>query len=124
MENTNLLTHSNTDLDIKKIESRVEKFLEKFTNLTKDEKKNLRYALIELSKGMYYNKCFLRDYKKHLRELDDNKTMNPGYRIECMFYTLNRIQQVRRTMTFIMHRYSEYVTDYTKLNEKTNNKPM
>lgn len=119
MENTNLLTHRNTNLDINKIESRMEKFLEKFTNLTKDEKKNLRYALIELSKGMYYNKCSLRDYKKHLRELDSNKTMNPGYRIKCMFYTLNQIHQVRRTMTFIMHRYNEYVTDYTKLNEKT-----
>ena len=118
MDNTNLLSHRDTDADIKKIESRIEKFLEKFTNLSKFKKKNLRYALIELSKGMYYNKCFLRDYKKQLRNLDANKTMNPGYRIECMSYTLNRIRQVRRTMTFIMNRYSKYITDYTKLNEK------
>lgn len=122
MDNTNLISNRNTNADIKKIEIRIDKFMEKFTNLTKDEKNNLRYALNELSKGMYWNNVHLKDYKKWLKIYDENREgkYNPGARIERMYQTLTSIRAVRKTMTFIMHRYDEYVTDYMKLNEKSN----
>ena len=103
------------------VKKNIDKFMEKFTNLTNDEKKNLRYALNELSKGMYWNNVHLKDYKKWLKIYDENREgkYNPGARIERMYQTLTRIRAVRKTMTFIMHRYDEYVTDYTKLNEKS-----
>ena len=121
MDNTNLLSNRDTNADLKKIEARIDKFMEKFTNLTNDEKKNLRYALNELSKGMYWNNVHLKDYKKWLKIYDENREgkYNPGARIERMYLMLTRIRAVRKTMTFIMHRYDEYVTEYTKLNEKT-----
>lgn len=121
MDNTNLLSNRDTTADIKKIEARIDKFMEKFTNLTNDEKKNLRYALNELSKGMYWNNIHLKDCKKWLKIYDENREgkYNPGARIERMYLMLTRIRQIRKTMTFIMHRYDEYVTDYTKLNEKS-----
>lgn len=121
MENTNLLSNRNNDADLKKIEARIEKFIEKFTNLTNDEKKNLRYALNELSKGMYWNNVHLKDYKKWLKIYDENREgkYNPGDRIERMYLMLTRIRATRKTMTFIMHRYDKYVIEYTKLNEKT-----
>lgn len=121
MDNTNLLSNRNTDADLKKIETRIDKFMEKFTNLTNDEKKNLRYALNELSKGMYWNNVHLKDYKKWLKIYDENREgkYNPGARIERMYLMLTRIRQIRKTMTFIMHRYDDYVIEYTKLNEKS-----
>lgn len=120
MDNTNLLSNRNNDADLKKIETRIEKFMEKFTNLTNDERKNLRYALNELSKGMYWLNVHLKDYKKWLKIYDENREgkYNPGARIERMYLMLTRIRETRKTMTFIMHRYDEYVTDYTKLNNK------
>lgn len=120
MENTNLLSNRNTTADMKKIETRIDKFVEKFTNLTKDEKKNLRYALVELSKGMYWHNRHLKDYKKWLKIYDENREgkYNPGARIERMYLMLTRIRETRKTMTFTMHRYDEYVTDYMKLNNK------
>ena len=121
MDNTNLLSSRNTTADMKKIETRIDKFMEKFTNLTKDEKKNLRYALNELSKGMYWHNVHLKDYKKWLKIYDENREgkYNPGARIERMYQTLTCIRAVRKTMTSIMHRYDEYVIEYTKLNEKS-----
>lgn len=121
MDNTNLLSNRNTTADMEKIKTRIDKFVEKFTNLTNDEKKNLRYALNELSKGMYWNNVHLKDYKRWLKIYDENREgkYNPGARIERMYLMLTRIRAVRKNMTFIMHRYDEYVTDYMKLNEKS-----
>ena len=121
MDNTNLLSNRNTDADMKKIETRIEKFMAKFTNLTDDEKKNFKYGLVELSKGMYWHNVHLKDYKKWLKIYDENREgkYNPGARIERMYQTLTRIRATRKAMTFTMNYYDKWVMEYTKLNEKS-----